>query len=126
MRFNQVLVRRGTPTWCDSWGHSGSYWGVDGLSEVSMGIAMGTEEFCYHNGERSKLLCFRRHIAERLFKRLCRDLQATSFFPHRFVHVTRELPHPIRLVVPAHKAFRTLVSTYTSVASILDHSCANL
>ncbi len=55
MRFNQVLVRRGTPTWCDSWGHSGSYWGVDGLSEVSMGIAMGTEEFCYHNGERSTL-----------------------------------------------------------------------
>jgi hypothetical protein len=43
MRFNDVLIRRATPTWCDSWGHTGSFWGVDGLSEVSMGLAMGTE-----------------------------------------------------------------------------------
>lgn len=52
MRVNQVLVRRTTPTWCDSWGHTGSYWGVTELNTVSMGIALGTEEFCYNNGER--------------------------------------------------------------------------
>lgn len=49
--FNQVLVHRTSPTWCDSWGHAGHYWGVDGMSTASMGIAMGRTELCYNNGE---------------------------------------------------------------------------
>jgi hypothetical protein len=51
MKFNEVLVRRTSASWCDSWGHRGSYWGVPGLTTASMGLAMGTKQMCYHNGE---------------------------------------------------------------------------
>ena len=50
MVFNQVLVHRASPTWCDSWGHTGSYWGVADLTTASMGIAMGQQEICYNHG----------------------------------------------------------------------------
>jgi hypothetical protein len=121
MRFNQVLVRRGTPTWCDSWGHSGSYWGVDGLTTVSMGIAMGTEEYCYHNGERGKY----GHTPRHRTPKACRsdiiliwhrrvDLQATSSFRRLTARATREPLRLIRRAVPARKAFHTLVSTSLS------------
>ena len=118
MRFNQVLVRRGTPTWCDSWGHSGSYWGVDGLTTVSMGIAMGTEEYCYHNGERGMYGHKHRHPPQ---SETCSSditliwhcrvyLQATSSFRHLTARAMREPLRLIRPPVPAHKAFHTLVS----------------
>ena len=48
MRVNQVLVKRTSSSWCDSWEHSDvrSFWGVSDLTTASMGIALGTEELC--------------------------------------------------------------------------------
>ena len=38
---------------CDSWGHTGGWFGVVGKNDVSMGVVMGRDAYCYFNGERN-------------------------------------------------------------------------
>jgi polyhydroxyalkanoate synthesis regulator phasin len=108
LRWNEVLIQRVSPNWCDSWGRQSSKWVED--DGASMCIQSDEEKvYCTHNGNNKHT--WRVQPASH-FAALCgrEGLPACECWPHEEgrENLCFESSHPDNQLAPHHVTIRSL------------------